>query len=68
MQMLLTPLLTLAGGGRPLGFPCMQALDEPAPRSDGIRVGVVYCEADQTNENEFFSNRTRSLNHMSATQ
>jgi len=32
------------------------ALDEPAPHSDGIRVGVVYCQAHQTNENEFFSN------------
>jgi len=32
------------------------ALDEPAPRSDGIRIGVVYCGADQATENEFFSN------------
>ncbi len=38
-----------------------QALDEPAPRSDGLRVGVVYCEAHQTNENEFFSNGNAPL-------
>ncbi len=33
-------------------------LDEPAPHSDGIRVGVVYCQSHQTHEKEFFSNCT----------
>lgn len=31
-------------------------LDHPAPPAVAIQIGVVYCKADQTNEQEFFNN------------